>query len=803
MSNMGSTCSMQRHSSSRRNSRNLTTDNHLRRMELSRSRDRRLSRHSVIQQLPDASIAQLYPPEDNYIAGPNGTRSPKSLAELCTDTLCRSLAYLEGELPPGLPQEVVDELVASLVKHNALNATTLRVFKNCELGSLSLAGCRGVTDEWLEPFHTPTSSHSSSFHNTVEDAEMSDYPPDEDNRKPPPVYYDASANESQQEEVSSSSTCDTFVSASSTLQATAATVDQEMKEAKQYEVEASDSSYQFELSDFGAVPSSTSSNITVLDLRGSQRLTDKGLIKLTGLNALEVARLDNCFSVIGKGLLAFSSSFRLHTLSLANCRRLSDEAIINISHLNSLEALSLDGCRCLTDRSIAAIAGLLRLKKLNLSQCDLISDAGLEELEELEQLEELSLGWCSSISDEGLDVLTKQPRRSQTLKILCLARCLITDVGTEHLSRLHALQELDVNGCPRIGSTALGKALSQMPNLACLDVSYCPGIIRSSWQGQIKALKQLDLCYSGVRDSHLGQLTHLPALEVLSLDSSPVGDWAIAHLANNNVVPNLKSLDLADTELTDLGMVHLAKFQSLQRLSLFYCNISSRGLRHLAKLTSLEVLNLDSREIDDSGLVHLRHLTKLKSLDVFSGRITDAGCSHIARIKSLENLELCGGGVGDLGCAILATLHNLTALNLSQNDRISNRGAASLAALSKLKHLNLSNTRVTSGGLVHFRDMVSLQSLALYGCHGVKENKSLDRLQNDLPRLRCVRMNNIEGADEDGKMRRMGDETESDNDDDDDVEVSGESDQDEIMENDYIMEHDSEESSQYTSDEEF
>ena len=98
---------------------------------------------------------------------------------------------------------------------------------------------------------------------------------------------------------------------------------------------------------------------------------------------------------------------------------------------------------------------------------------------------------------------------------------------------------------------------------------------RSGFQGKINKLKTLELSYSGVKDSHLGKLTNLPALEELNLDSCPVGDWTIAHFADNNVVPNLKSLDLADTDLTDRGMAKIAQFENLTRLSLFYCNISN------------------------------------------------------------------------------------------------------------------------------------------------------------------------------------------------------------------------------------
>ena len=263
---------------------------------------------------------------------------------------------------------------------------------------------------------------------------------------------------------------------------------------------------------------------------------------------------------------------------------------------------------------------------------------------------------------------------------------------------------------------------------------------RSSWQGKIGNLSSLELRYSAVRDTHIFRLKQLHSLEELYLDSCPVSDLAIGHLANNNVVPNLTCLDLADTDLTDVGISHIAKFPKLERLSLFYCNISNSGLRHISKLTNLQILNLDSRDISDDGLRHLCVLQNLKSLDIFSGRITDSGCGYIAKITSLEMLELCGGGVGDLGCTLLATLENLTSLNLSQNDRISNRGAAALATLSNLRTLNLSNTRVNSTALRFFSGLRNLRSLSLYGCNGVENANGLSSLQNDLPALSCIRV---------------------------------------------------------------
>ena len=135
-----------------------------------------------------------------------------------------------------------------------------------------------------------------------------------------------------------------------------------------------------------------------------------------------------------------------------------------------------------------------------------------------------------------------------------------------------------------------------------------------------------------MKDSHLSQLSSLPKLEEMSLDSCAVRDWSIAHFAENDFA-NLTCLDLADTDISDLGMPHLATF-NLCSLSLFYYNISDNGPRLLTGISTLEVLNLDSRDIGDEGLLHLRNLRNLKSLDFFSRKVTDIACAHILKIIS-------------------------------------------------------------------------------------------------------------------------------------------------------------------------
>jgi len=104
--------------------------------------------------------------------------------------------------------------------------------------------------------------------------------------------------------------------------------------------------------------------------------------------------------------------------------------------------------------------------------------------------------------------------------------------------------------------------------------------------------------------------------------------------------------------------------------------------------------------------------------------------------------------VGDLGCSYLAELEGLKTLNLAQNERVTNRGAACLAVLTNLKSLNLSCTAVNSDVLRYFKNLKGLQSVALFGCKGIKEKSRVIDLEKTLPYLRCVRLS--ETSREDG-----------------------------------------------------
>lgn len=378
---------------------------------------------------------------------------------------------LDGDLPSGLPKEIVDRILQSLTSHAALNSTTLRALRKCELGKLSLANCRGVSDEWLLSLGSSggsscsgsCSSGSSSSHRdrsdsgssngsekkqrclpaspttsncptgvglfnqnfisgpklpSLGDAHPAQWPipsnpgigvsmkngenyADALNLAAHQIYTGAhNADDTMEGADDSYESCSTssFVSASSRphspflypmrcapsalssalwLQRSpqvdgAVNTNEFLSIYNLHDDDIEESSSHDSCSDsIAAAGGGTASTLTLLDLRGSQRLTDRGLLQLsyTPLRTLEVALLDNCHGITGRGLIAFAKSHRLHTLSMSNCRRLTDEAVVNVSHLGpSLVALNLGGCRCLTGRSLEALSGMVELRRLDLSQ---------------------------------------------------------------------------------------------------------------------------------------------------------------------------------------------------------------------------------------------------------------------------------------------------------------------------------------------------------------------------------------------------------------------------------------------------
>ena len=140
-----------------------------------------------------------------------------------------------------------------------------------------------------------------------------------------------------------------------------------------------------------------------------------------------------------------------------------------------------------------------------------------------------------------------------------------------------------------------------------------------------------------VVDKDLKLFCNLDHLETLDLYDTNITDIGIAHL---KALPALSKIDLYNTKTGDGTMQHLSQFGTLRSLSMQHTAVSNEGLKYLSGLSSLDSLNLGNTGIDDSGLTHLENLAGLQWLQLSFTNVTDSGLLHLQDLKSLRELYL-------------------------------------------------------------------------------------------------------------------------------------------------------------------
>jgi endonuclease YncB( thermonuclease family) len=131
-------------------------------------------------------------------------------------------------------------------------------------------------------------------------------------------------------------------------------------------------------------------------------------------------------------------------------------------------------------------------------------------------------------------------------------------------------------------------------------------------------------------------------MERLEIAGVPFHDEDLAALRG---VPDLRTLSLRRTLITNEGLAQLKRFEKLRTLSLMNTGVGDAGLEHLASLSALEDLDLDRTAITDAGLAHLKGLSNLRRLQVAHTAVTDAGLKHLENLPNLRELNVAGTNV--------------------------------------------------------------------------------------------------------------------------------------------------------------
>ena len=155
-------------------------------------------------------------------------------------------------------------------------------------------------------------------------------------------------------------------------------------------------------------------------------------------------------------------------------------------------------------------------------------------------------------------------------------------------------------------------------------------------------------------DDDLRPLAAFPQLESVNLRHTSITDQGLLHLGT---LANLKSLDLPPT-ITDDGLALIRGHGGLEHLILSGTGITDAGAQCLSQCRQLRTLVLLGTAITDAGMEDIVKCTKLESL-VVPEQIHNEGLRHIHSLKHLVALDLNGANVTDDGLATLAELRNL------------------------------------------------------------------------------------------------------------------------------------------------
>jgi hypothetical protein len=312
----------------------------------------------------------------------------------------------------------------------------------------------------------------------------------------------------------------------------------------------------------------------------------------------------------------------------------------------------------------------------------------LRALPSLEQrfqlLEHLDLFDC-----DGDDVLGLLPSR---LRRLSLRNAGVTDAGAAQLTRLSALEHLQISQAPALTGEGLAFLSHGFDNLRGLYLDGCQAIGASG----------------------VAHLSHLARLAELDLSSTRASGASLQHLIS---LTNLQWLALSRTPLTDAGMAFVARLASLQTLLLHHCRlVTDAGIAHLSELTRLRTLNLRGARVTGVGMLP----SALVFLDLSKTSLSNDDLAPLSRLTSLQYLFLAHMPRITLGCLQhISGLLALTELDVRHAPPEAGSNALNLVArlvgLPALRRLKASGERLPQAFIQDLLDLPALRALTLEG----------------------------------------------------------------------------------------
>ncbi|XP_065012380.1 receptor like protein 28-like isoform X4 [Musa acuminata AAA Group] len=129
-------------------------------------------------------------------------------------------------------------------------------------------------------------------------------------------------------------------------------------------------------------------------------------------------------------------------------------------------------------------------------------------------------------------------------------------------------------------------------------------------------------------------------------------------------------------------------------------SVDVEWLAYLGAFRHLRRLNLaNCRAVNNSAIWYLSGMNNLKELDLSRcSKITDAGIKHVLAIQNLEKLHVSETGLTSNGVVLLSSLQNLNLLDLG-GISITDEALCSLQVLTNLEYLDLWGSKISNRGV--------------------------------------------------------------------------------------------------------
>lgn len=294
-----------------------------------------------------------------------------------------------------------------------------------------------------------------------------------------------------------------------------------------------------------------------------------------------------------------------------------------LRHVNLFTSLDLPASVVVDDAWLAAISCQANsLEELNIEDCSNVTGQGLQLLGKFTNLKRVHLCQLSCWSQVATDTFTTMDKVEH---LHLEGPVLVDDWMCSRLEFLRCLKHLGLVGALGLSSIEHCSKVAEMcPRLQQVDMSESD-IQDEGLCALLKHLRQVrSICLKGceaISDASSSVIGSLPHLEMLNLARTNVGDIGVSMLQK---LDQLRTLVLCGTKVSDKSLkVINVSIHALTELDISCKRVTDLGLRQLSSLANLTTLNLSYTQVSDEGMLALRKLPKLTNLSLRWTRITD------------------------------------------------------------------------------------------------------------------------------------------------------------------------------------